>query len=65
MSAALVRIEQILTLNIGTNRTYCFLSIRLSIGTSIDYVTSLRMFRIGDYTNMKLIGLLALRGKKQ
>lgn len=63
MSVALARIEQILTLNIGTNKTYCFLSIRLSTSTSIDYVTSLRMFAIGDRT--KLIRLPALRGKKQ
>lgn len=65
MSAAPARIEQILTLDMGTNRTYCFLSIRLSVGAGVDHVTGLHMFRMGDHTNMKLIGLPALRGKKQ
>lgn len=63
LSSAPGQIEQILTLDMGTNKTYCFLLIRPSTRYIVDQVTSLPTFKIGSHTSM--IGLPVLRGKKQ
>lgn len=65
MSSTPARIEQILTIDMGTNMTHCFLLLRPSTEYAVDHVTGLRMYQISDDASCGLFGLPALRGKKQ
>lgn len=51
-----------MTMDLGTNKTYCFLKISETVPGGVDQVTSLSIHTIGTG---RLIGLPALQKKKQ